>query len=75
MDCKWSTWGGWSSCSKSCGNGFQDRKRTIAALAKNGGKECLGSSRARKSCTKGKCEGISIHFKQINPYRTTFSSL
>ena len=55
VDCKWSSWGRWSSCSKSCGNGFQERKRTVIKYAKNGGKGCVGSNRARQSCNRGKC--------------------
>ena len=55
MDCKWGSWSQWSACSKTCGNGVQERKRTEATKAKNGGKKCTGGNKERRSCTKGKC--------------------
>ena len=55
MDCKWSSWGKWSACSKTCGAGAQVRKRTTAIKAKNGGKKCVGSNKATKSCLRRKC--------------------
>ena len=60
VDCKWSAWGQWSQCSKNCGPGEQDQKRTKATNAQQGGKECVGSSTQTRPCSKGKCIGI-IH--------------
>ena len=57
VDCKWSIWGQWTSCSKSCGVGKQTRKRTKATIADNGGKECAGPNNARRSCIIKKCRG------------------
>ena len=64
VDCKWSAWGQWSKCSKSCGIGSQqERIRAIATTAKNGGNECVGSNKAIRLCNKGKCpRGINGHF-------------
>ena len=50
MNCEWSSWGQWTSCSKECGVGSQERKRTIIRHAKNGGRKCIGSNLASKSC-------------------------
>ena len=55
MDCKWGSWSQWSSCSKTCGNGVEQRNRERATKAKNGGKKCTGGDTERRSCTKGKC--------------------
>ena len=50
-----SAWSRWSSCTKSCGGGSQGRKRTVATIAKNGGKKCLGRKNEKRSCNKQKC--------------------
>ena len=50
MNCEWSSWGQWTSCSKECGVGSQERKRTIIRHAKNGGRKCIGSNLASRSC-------------------------
>ena len=63
MNCQWSSWGRWSSCSKTCGNGVQQKKRTISTKAENGGKKCAGSNKATRSCNKGKCAGMSNQLK------------
>ena len=54
-DCKQSSWGEWSKCSKSCGEGSQKRQRTVAKTEKHGGKACVGSNTERKPCNTQKC--------------------
>jgi len=40
-DCEVSSWDDWSQCSRSCGHGYQERKRTITrSPAPHGGKPC-----------------------------------
>ena len=56
-DCKWGAWGQWKSCSKSCGNGSQERTRTKVAYAKNGGKKCVGNDRETRPCKIRECSG------------------
>merc|ERR1719510_1243817 len=55
VNCQWSSWGHWSKCSKSCGNGDKFTLRTKSTTAKFGGKECVGSAKARTSCNQRKC--------------------
>ena len=55
VNCKWSHWGQWSLCSKSCGRGYQIRRRTIAKYAKNGGKKCVGRKMEKRLCIRGRC--------------------
>lgn len=40
VDCALSDWGAWSNCSVRCGQGFQERRRTISKAPANGGKQC-----------------------------------
>ena len=53
----WSSWGGWSKCSKSCGNGLQERTRTIVTAAKNGGNACNDANKDTRLCNNGGCPG------------------
>ena len=64
-DCKWSAWGQWASCSKTCGNGLQERTRTVVAYAKNGGKACVGSKKDSKLCNNGACKGIKTYYATL----------
>ena len=54
-NCKWGNWTKWTSCSKSCGGGSQQRTRKVAKYAQPGGKKCSGSKRASRSCNTKKC--------------------
>ena len=59
----WSYWGRWSSCSKSCGRGYEIRRRTIVKYARNGGKKCVGTRFSKRLCNRGRCPtGISGYF-------------
>ena len=61
--CRWSSWGAWSSCSRSCGYGKRYKSRRIVQHAKHGGTRCFGSSRAQSTCFVRGCQGI---LKYIN---------
>ena len=59
VHCKWSSWGKWTSCSKSCGRGVRYRSRRKVQAAKHGGRRCNGSNRTKQSCSiRKKCPGI-----------------
>ena len=54
VDCTWSNWSSWGSCSKTCGSGTKTRSRS-----KNGpyhdGIDCVGSSSDSTSCNTNSC--------------------
>ena len=58
VDCKWSHFGEWSTCSVSCGDGQQTRNRIILNAAKHGGKDCIGSDEETRACKTQECPGI-----------------
>lgn len=51
---KWSEWGTWSACSKTCGGGVKNRTRTC--LTDSIGVPCLGNYFEEISCNTQKCE-------------------
>ena len=57
VNCMWSSWGRWSSCSRSCGSGIRKRRRTIIRNSKHGGKKCSGSKTIKQYCNTKKCPG------------------
>ena len=58
VDGGWSVWGNWSTCSKSCGQGVQERQRFCNSPAPaNGGQLCLGPAHQTLSCNQGDCPG------------------
>ncbi|XP_020629634.1 SCO-spondin-like [Orbicella faveolata] len=55
---RWSPWGKWCKCSKTCGTGIQTRKRTCSNPSpQHGGKPCKGISEQTKSCQLKQCPG------------------
>ena len=58
IDGHWSSWGAWSKCSKTCGDGTHTRMRTCTSPApENGGLPCQGSSTETKECKSFACSG------------------
>ena len=58
MNCKWSSWSSFTSCSKSCGSGgTQSRSRSKTQVENYGGSPCLGSDSDSKSCFLKNCPG------------------
>ena len=52
----WSAYGGWSSCSVSCGGGTQSRSRSCTNPAPSyGGASCSGSSTGSQACNTQSC--------------------
>ena len=58
VDCVWSPFGNWSTCSKTCGSGERVAKRSIITESIGGGKECDGDSMKIEACNEGPCPGI-----------------
>ena len=50
MNCTWSVWSNWTSCSSTCGEGQQTRTRDYATLAQYGGSECEGGRNEERDC-------------------------
>merc|ERR1719217_1125548 len=55
VDCKLSTWSGWSKCSAECGGGVQQRLREVKRAMKYGGAPC-GETSEGKACNGQACE-------------------
>ena len=57
VDCVWSRFSVWTSCSVTCGGGLKTSSRTIAQKAENGGKDCDGDSVRGEKCNTHPCPG------------------
>ena len=61
MNCSWSVWSNWTSCSSTCGEGHQTRTRDYATLAQYGGSECVGGKNETQICPNNpNCPGTEI---------------
>ena len=64
VDCAWTVWADWMDCSKTCGQGWTKRQRSIQQHAVNGGNVCKGENMENKICKSVDCPGYflkSIH--------------
>ncbi|XP_022785365.1 A disintegrin and metalloproteinase with thrombospondin motifs adt-1-like isoform X2 [Stylophora pistillata] len=60
VDGHWSPWSGYGKCSRSCGGGYQYRTRKCNnPPPANGGKNCRGPSRRKRSCNLRSCKAAS----------------
>ena len=55
VNCKWSAWTAWDSCSATCGGGVRLRSRFVKEAAKNGG-SCGGDAVESKACGITACD-------------------
>ncbi|CAC5418366.1 Adhesion G protein-coupled receptor B2,Coadhesin,Thrombospondin-1,Adhesion G protein-coupled receptor B1,Mucin-like protein,Hemicentin-1,Adhesion G protein-coupled receptor B3,Thrombospondin-2 [Mytilus coruscus] len=56
VDGNWTDWSVWSTCSHSCGKGFQSRNRTCSnPVPQFGGNECLGNGTEDVMCNEHHC--------------------
>merc|ERR1712226_1452024 len=55
VDCRWSAWGTWTECTKTCGGGTRQGVRKIELEAKNGGVPCTGSTKRTVACNTQSC--------------------
>ena len=51
------SFGEWSTCSKTCGNGEKSRTRQVATPASNGGQNCEGDATEIMACNDVTCPG------------------
>lgn len=57
----WEAWGGWTTCSKTCGAGIKSRSRTCSNPApQNGGLPCAGLSAESTYCNPSPCK-VPVH--------------
>ena len=54
LACQVSSWSKWTSCSKKCGGGTTNRKRTVINVNKYGGKSCPTLAES-KACNEKHC--------------------
>lgn len=61
VDGSWSSWYPWTSCSKTCGIGFNTRHRRCSnPYPQHGGAKCNGSSFEVTQCVRGLCNDTSV---------------
>ena len=57
VDCVWSDWAAeWTTCSKDCGGGSQNKTRTKSVLAQHYGAECIGNTVKVQACSTTDCD-------------------
>lgn len=66
VDCEWSSWSEWSSCSVSCGSGMQRSSRSVVQHRQYGGRECEGHSHRSRECTGPDCGKNQKHNTKRN---------
>ena len=59
VDCQWGQWGRWTSCTQTCGVGFQTKTRRIKKHEQNGGRSCLGDKFKDRQCNANSCPGMT----------------
>ncbi|XP_078312803.1 coadhesin-like [Crassostrea virginica] len=56
IDGVWATWGGWGTCTETCGGGIQTRARNCSNPAPQyGGSDCPGFSSSTQTCNTHNC--------------------
>ncbi|KAK1794599.1 hypothetical protein P4O66_001319 [Electrophorus voltai] len=55
VDCEWSSWSEWSSCSVTCGSGQQISSHSVAQPRQYDGHECEGPIHRNRLCTQPDC--------------------
>ena len=56
VDCEVSPWGPWTECSKTCGDGSKNKKRSVTQEKAGTGSECLSLSE-QEECNIAVCPG------------------
>ena len=58
---EWESWGQWSHCSTTCGNGSRVRGRGCSEPAFGGNEQCPGNSTQLEDCMTSLCPGEPLH--------------
>ena len=76
LDGNWGEWSTWSSCSETCGGGYNVRSRQCNNPApSHGGLNCQGDGAEQRHCNQGECpvgkkQGTSKSFL-LRPFEDT----
>eukprot|EP00928_Gymnodinium_smaydae_P006068 TRINITY_DN12111_c0_g2_i2.p1 TRINITY_DN12111_c0_g2~~TRINITY_DN12111_c0_g2_i2.p1 ORF type:complete len:727 (+),score=56.61 TRINITY_DN12111_c0_g2_i2:54-2234(+) len=54
--CKWNDWTEWSDCTRTCGGGVRDRKRSINVPCKTAGQPLAGPNAVTEECGLASCD-------------------
>ena len=68
VDCQWSVWNFYGSCSRTCGGGVRVISRTERLKAQNGGKPCFGDGTKTEHCNIQDCPIV------VQPETTQFNN-
>jgi len=71
IHCAWASWGKWTTCSATCGQGKQSSTRGYARMAKNGGIPCSGEKSKTQTCQIKKCTTTSTTTTSTTTTTTT----
>ncbi|XP_078485768.1 uncharacterized protein LOC100177897 [Ciona intestinalis] len=69
VNCQWSSWTGFDSCSVSCGVGNQSRSRSVAISAFCGGSSCTGNPTDTRVCNT-ECCPVTCQWSSWNPFNS-----
>lgn len=74
-NCSWTEWGEWSSCSRSCGVGQQQRIRTFLSPGASGSwcEDILGGNLEHRFCNIRPCRGQLAHQHVESIWKSGFS--
>jgi len=61
INCRWSEWMPWETCSRTCGGGRHRRERYIKVQPQDGGTPCLGATVGFISCNSEACPTARPH--------------
>eukprot|EP00427_Karlodinium_veneficum_P062884 CAMPEP_0169327470 /NCGR_PEP_ID=MMETSP1017-20121227/12069_1 /TAXON_ID=342587 /ORGANISM="Karlodinium micrum, Strain CCMP2283" /LENGTH=1703 /DNA_ID=CAMNT_0009422279 /DNA_START=313 /DNA_END=5422 /DNA_ORIENTATION=+ len=62
-DCRFNPWNGWSTCSRTCGGGWQTRYRSFVKKL-NQGTLCTGETKELQTCSPDACPAPSCNWRE-----------